>query len=317
MRAFNWTRAKDKQPLKGFFFFLSIFFSMSVFLYVCFVQEFCTMQSSTKCKIISLNVRGVRDQAKRRSIFTYLKDQKANFHFLQETYSDANELLWQSEWGGKILFSHGTHHSKGVCILFDPATKLNEEYNFSNKTGRIILITVYLNGTKISLCNIYAPNNQSEQLEFIQELNNCIIDKSELTNIIIGGDWNCTLTKKDKKGGALWKPTPFRNLLLTNMETFDLIDIYRTGHPNSQHFSYESKSLQVRLRIDFFLVAKFLVKFVSNVGITTSIAPDHKTLLLCQALPETTPRGPGFWKFNNTLLDDENYTNSPPRPPNT
>ena len=217
----------------------------------------------------------------------------------------------------KILFSHGTHHSKGVCILFDPATKLNEEYNFSNKTGRIILITVYLNGTKISLCNIYAPNNQSEQLEFIQELNNCIIDKSEMTNITIGGDWNCTRTKKDKKGGALWKPTPFRNLLLTTMETFDLIDIYRTGHPNSQHFSYESKSLQVRLRIDFFLVAKFLVKFVSNVGITTSIAPDHKTLLLCLALPETTPRGPGFWKFNNTLLDDENYTNSPPRPPNT
>ena len=92
------------------------------------------------------------------------------------------------------------------------------------------------------------------------------------------------------------------------METFDLIDMYRTRYPNSQHFSYESKSLQVRSRIDFFLVAKFLVKFVCNVGITISIAPDHKTPLLCLVLPETTPRGPGFWKFNNTLLDYENYT---------
>ncbi len=92
------------------------------------------------------------------------------------------------------------------------------------------------------------------------------------------------------------------------METFDLVDIYRTRHPNSQHFSYESKSLQVRSRIDFFPVAKSLVKFVSNVGITTSIAPDHKMLLLCLALPVTTPRGPVFWKFNNTLLDDEDYT---------
>ena len=103
------------------------------------------MQSSTKSKIISLTVRGIRDQTKRRSIFAYLKDQKANFYFLQETYSDANdELLWQSEWGGKTIFSHGTHDSKGVCILFDPAAKFNEEYNFSNKTRRIILITVYL-----------------------------------------------------------------------------------------------------------------------------------------------------------------------------
>ena len=162
------------------------------------------MQSSTKCKIISLNVRGITDQTKRRSIFTYLKDQKANFYFLQETYSDANdELLWQSELGGKILFSPGTHHSKGVCILFDPATKLNEEYSFSNKTGRIILITVYLNGMKISLCNIYAPNNQPEQLEFIQELNSCIIDKSEMTNIIIGGDWNCANKKRQKRRSTL------------------------------------------------------------------------------------------------------------------
>ena len=86
------------------------------------------MQSIEKSKIISLNVRGIRDQTKRRSILTYLKEQKANFYFLQETYSDVNdELIWQSEWGGKILFSHGTDHSKGVCILLDPATKNNVE----------------------------------------------------------------------------------------------------------------------------------------------------------------------------------------------
>ena len=260
------------------------------------------MQSNVKFKIISLNVRGIRDQTKRRSIFTYLKDQKANFYFLQETYSDVNdESIWQSEWGGKILFSHGTHHSKGVCILLDPTINNNVEYFFSNNTGRIVLITTHLNGVKTSLCNIYAPNNQSEQLEFIQELNNCIIDKSEMTNIIIGGDWNCTLTKKDKKGGAFWKPTLFRNLLLTTLETFDLIDIY-------SFFSYESKSLQIKSRIDFFLVAKSLVKYVGKVGITVSIAPDHKAIYFYLSLPVTIPRGPGFWKFNNTLLDDEVYT---------
>ena len=110
---------------------------------------------------------------------------------------------------------------------------------------------------------------------FIQELNNCIIGWSEMTNIIIGGDWNCTLTKTDKKSGAFWKPTPFRNLLLTTMETFDLIDIYRARHPNLQLFLYESKSLQVKSRIDFFLVAKSLVKYVRKVGITVSIALDH------------------------------------------
>ena len=65
------------------------------------------MQSNVKWKIISLNVRGIRDQTKRRSIFTYLKDQKAAFYFLQETHSDSNdEAMWQSEWrgGGGVRF---------------------------------------------------------------------------------------------------------------------------------------------------------------------------------------------------------------------
>ena len=38
-----------------------------------------------------------------------------------------------------------------------------------------------------------------------------------------------------------------------------------------------------------------------------SIAPDHKAIYLYLSLPVTIPRGPGFWKFNNTLLGDEVY----------
>jgi len=101
----------------------------------------------------------------------------------------------------------------------------NVQYFFSDNSGRIVFITVSINEQKVSFCNIYAPNNPLEQLEFIQALNNCIINKSELTNLIVGGDWNCTLTKKDKKGGTPRKPTQFRHLILMTMEIFDLIDI--------------------------------------------------------------------------------------------
>jgi len=56
------------------------------------------------------------------------------------------------------------------------------DYSFRDKSGRIVLITIVINFLMLSLCNIYAPNNQGEQLEFLQELNNCLIDKSELMN---------------------------------------------------------------------------------------------------------------------------------------
>ena len=81
-------------------------------------------------------------------------------------------------------------HSKGVCILINRFEQPRVDYSYVNDSGGIVLITIILNDQK--LCNIYAPNDQVSQLQFMQELNNCIIDKSELTSLILGGDWNCT-----------------------------------------------------------------------------------------------------------------------------
>ena len=174
------------------------------------------MQNKLTYDIISLNVRGIREQSKRRSIFSHLKDQKSKFCLLQETYSDWNdENIWRNEWGGEMFFSHGIRHSKGVCILIHPSVRDKVEFFFTDKLGRIVLITIVLNSLKLTLCNICAPNNQTEQLEFLQELNNCLIDKAELTTLIVGGDWNCTLSKSDKVGGKPWKATNYRNLVLT------------------------------------------------------------------------------------------------------
>ena len=91
------------------------------------------------------------------------------------------------------------------------------DYSFSDKSGRIVLITIVVNSLMLSLCNIYAPNNQAEQLEFLQELNNCLIDKSELTTLIVA--------------------TNYRNLVLTTMDILDLVDIQRERHPKLRKYS--------------------------------------------------------------------------------
>ena len=60
---------------------------------------------SRKLKLLSLNVRGLRNVNKRRAIFSYLKTQKATIFCLQETYSSIEgEKVWAAEWGGKIFF---------------------------------------------------------------------------------------------------------------------------------------------------------------------------------------------------------------------
>lgn len=68
--------------------------------------------------LISLNVWGIRDFAKRKAIFSWIKKQNADIAFLQETYStpDLVENGVSSCHAGKMFYSHGTNHSRGVLI---------------------------------------------------------------------------------------------------------------------------------------------------------------------------------------------------------
>ena len=111
------------------------------------------MLDSTVCKIISLNVRGSKNQRKRKNIFSYLEDPKCHCYFLQETYSEPkDELIWKSERGGEMLFSHGTNRQKVVCILLNPSTcNLLIESQYSDVDGRIVLVNISFNSTKVSL----------------------------------------------------------------------------------------------------------------------------------------------------------------------
>ena len=72
-------------------------------------------------KILSRNVRGLNKTTKRHQVFRWLHQQKADVIFLQETYSSPQTIkTWEAEWGGKIIDSHGSNHSRGVMILFKP-----------------------------------------------------------------------------------------------------------------------------------------------------------------------------------------------------
>ena len=111
------------------------------------------IMANLKCNIITLNVRGIRNRVKRRSIFSCLKDQTCHFYLLQETFSEPkDERVWKNEWGGDVFFSHGSNHAKGVCILVNPSMiVVNVENSYKDIDGRIIAIDVICNGVFLFL----------------------------------------------------------------------------------------------------------------------------------------------------------------------
>ena len=91
------------------------------------------------------------------------------------------------------------------------------------------------------------------------------------------------------------------------MEELNLLDIYRHLHPKSKSFTYESKPLKLKSGIDYFLISRSLSCATRKAEICTSIAPDHNSVFLSIDVENEFNRGPGLWKFNNSLLEDGGY----------
>ena len=124
-------------------------------------------------EIVSLNVRGLGDLKKRRKVFNYLKNIKAEIICLQETHSrKTEEELWAKQWNGSIYFSHGSTNARGVCVLIRGTlgAKIIQVYRDDNDNkvqldsqGRAIILEVEDKELQFTLCNIYAPNKDEPE----------------------------------------------------------------------------------------------------------------------------------------------------------
>ena len=159
------------------------------------------------CKLLSLNVRGISNFKKTKTIFTWCRKQKADFIFLQETHSKIDlEKCWRNEWGGEIIMAHGSSNSRGVAILVKKDVDCTIHSKLLDPLGQFVIIKAEIRDKMYVLINIYAPNKDANIVSFFNNLlvtlqkNN--LDEEE--NIIMGGDFNCPLNPSiDKKGGLL------------------------------------------------------------------------------------------------------------------
>ena len=134
-------------------------------------------------------------------MFRLFHNQKCDAIFLQETYSTSQTIQsWENELGGKIYANHGTNHSKGVAILFNPKLNFALESIQRDQNGRVIILSIVLDGNKFVLANVYSPNDQNAQRSFFANVSS-LLHPFANENIILGGDFNCCMSAEDKSGG--------------------------------------------------------------------------------------------------------------------
>jgi len=171
------------------------------------------------------------------------------------------------------------------------------------------MIDITICDRRMTLMNIYAPNKDDPS--FINDLIE-IIETTHNDDRILGGDFNCILLNHmDKKGGAEAHANHnMSNVLSTYMEESDLVDIWRKQHLEDKQFTFHCKIRNefVFSRLDFFLVSFGLSNLVESSNICPSILTDH-SLIKLNIILQSNKRGPGFWKFNCSLLHDVPYVN--------
>ena len=111
--------------------------------------------------------------------------------FLQETYSTQNvEAIWKSEWRGSIIYSHGTTHSKGVAILFNPKLDVRIGSSEADENGRYLLLEASIFESTFLFSNIYSPNDNNSQNTNFSKLSDSLRRHADLQIVIAPLDKN-------------------------------------------------------------------------------------------------------------------------------
>ena len=217
------------------------------------------------------------------------------------------ERLVNTQWGGKILYSHGTNNSRGVAILFKKKSTIRNLGSQADSSGRQLIVKIQIESEQILLANIYAPNTDEPEFftGFFNTLEQELTDKNEL---IIGGDFNLVLDiKMDKRGGNPITHKKSLQVIESFMQDLSLSDIWRFQHKHEKKFMWKNcNPTLVMVRLDFFLTSYGLLDKLLSTDILSSIQSDHDIPVLIYQ-HSNMKRGPGFWKFNTSLLQDEDY----------
>ena len=118
--------------------------------------------------IVSLNSNGLRDYSKRVRLNEWIKQQKADIIYLQETHFTADIIVnvnqQFSDWN--VYHSFGSSYSCGCSILISNSIQFKSIKHISHQNGRYIILNSIINDNTFTFLNIYAPNIKRIRNEF-------------------------------------------------------------------------------------------------------------------------------------------------------
>ena len=174
-----------------------------------------------------------------------------------------------------IFHANGKQNKAGAAILISDKTDLKIKKITRDKEGHYIMIKRSIQEEDITIVNIYAPNIGAPQ--YIRQTLTDIEGEID-SNTTIVGDFNTPLTPMDRTSKQ--KISKETQVLNDTLDKMDLVDIFRTFHPNAEEYTFLSSAQGTFCRIDHILGHKSNLSRFKKIEIVSCIFSNHTAMRL-------------------------------------
>ena len=252
--------------------------------------------------VSTLNVRSVRSGVRAQMVLSFLETVKADVFLLQECSLPFLKSYreWEEKWPGRPSIWSGSNENRadGVAVLINNPHILVKGSTVV-RDGRALLTHLTYLGRDFNLLNVYGFNDKHSRYDLLEDLQPHMLGRDPL---VVGGDFNCVLSRKDRRGaGEDFRVDKTSVLLHDICRVFKLVDCFKTMHPREEGFSWSNADGTRASRIDYVFTRDCPP---TDARLTPVFFSDHAMLSTTLSLPTGVKVGKGLWKLNCSLLED-------------
>ena len=256
--------------------------------------------------ILSINCNGIRESSKRAGLVQWLHSLPSvvDIICLQETHcvSEVECSSWFRSSGFSCAVSPGSSRSCGCVFLFRPSLSLSNSW--CDSEGRFLQCEFSFCGKVFRVACVYAPNRNPARDCFFDFVASSV-DPSVPT--LLCGDFNTVFDRSLDRSGSVVSDTSRESTasLVRLFESCCVTDLWRYLHPSSSCFTWSRPDGSLSSRIDFIGCPFVWLSSVSSCEIVPCPFSDHCAVLCSLSVPDVVPPGPGLWKLNVSVLEEE------------
>ena len=200
--------------------------------------------------------------------------------------------------------SPGSNRSCGCIVLFRPSLSLVGSW--SDSEGRLLQCEFQLRGVRFRVISLYAPNRNPQRNAFLHSAHT-YVDPS--VPKILAGDFNSVFDRAvDRRGSCVDDNPRESSVALARLFTnCCCVDVWGYLFQSQPGFTWTRSDGVVSSRIDLIGCPTVLAPFISFCDILPCPFSDHCGLGFSIPVHDVVSPGPGLWKFNISILEEDGY----------